>query len=61
MKYEDSRKVAVHHEIVNLLDIDGYPCNDDQNYRNDFCRNDFIHKVIEFYFVLISTDFATNT
>ena len=45
VQYEESRKMAVHHEIVHLKDYDSKHCKEDQNYRYDFCRNDFIHKV----------------
>ena len=48
VNFEDTCKLALTHEIVHLLDYDSRPCIQDINYRNDFCRRDFIFKVILF-------------
>ena len=45
LKYKDSSHLLVAHEIVHLLDYDNKRCIDDENYRNDICKHDFIYKV----------------
>ncbi len=45
IKYNDSRHLQVAHEIVHLLDYDNKPCINEENYRNDICKHEFIHKV----------------
>ena len=43
--YKETRKVALVHDVIHLLDYDNKPCIDDLNYRNDICRQNFIYRV----------------
>ena len=42
---KDFSKVNVKHEIMDLLDYDHEPCVDEDTYRYDQCRQNYIFKV----------------
>ena len=45
LTYDGFYKVNVKHEIMDLLDYDHEPCVDDDKYRYDQCRQNYIFKV----------------
>ena len=45
MIYYDTDVVKVKHEIMDLLDYDHEPCVDDDMYRYDQCKQNYIFKV----------------
>jgi hypothetical protein len=45
-KFKDIKIASVTYESVNLLNYDGKPCNDDNRYNYDDCKQEYIYKVI---------------
>ena len=43
--YNEVLRISVTHEILHLLHYDGYPCIQDENYRMDECRQNYIYEV----------------
>ena len=42
--FKDLMEVNVRHEVLNLLEYDKAPCNDDEKYKYDQCRQSFIFR-----------------